>query len=249
VEGIFLIAILILIFFLATSNQKTTAKRKAMVQHLSNVNGFTASQQFISLDTKSGIAINAAGDQICLIRSVGKETEFNVFSTQYLVSSELQENGNSISKISRKSQLGGALLGGLAFGGVGAVIGSLSGSSTSTEQIFDIRLHVTLDRLDGNIYDIKFHSGRTKKGSLQYTQLIQEAQKWQGLMDVLIRRFNRSDTSIDHKAISAKNLSSDIDELTKISTLRKDGTISEVEFLALKAKIIARTIQAISKDH
>lgn len=69
---------------------------------------------------------------------------------------EVQRNGVTITKTNRGSQLAGAAIGGLAFGGLGAVVGGLSGSSTSTERLKSIALLFQFDDAEHPTHEVCF---------------------------------------------------------------------------------------------
>jgi hypothetical protein len=65
-----------------------------------------------------------------------------------MVSVEIVENGSTVSKTSRGSQLLGVAVGGALGGGVGAIIGGLSGASASRQKVSKVSLHVITDHPD-----------------------------------------------------------------------------------------------------
>jgi hypothetical protein len=70
---------------------------------------------------------------------------FKIFSYRDILESEVLEDGHSVTKTSRSSQLAGTLVGGLLLGGVGAIIGGLSGKKTTHKKVTRIELKVVVN--------------------------------------------------------------------------------------------------------
>ncbi|MFJ7698661.1 hypothetical protein [Lysinibacillus fusiformis] len=75
-----------------------------------------------------------------------------------VLSIEIVEDGVSITRSSRRSQLGGALRGGVLAGGVGAIIGGTTGTKTTTETVKTIDILITVNEIQNPIYMINFYS-------------------------------------------------------------------------------------------
>lgn len=75
-----------------------------------------------------------------------------------VLSIEIVEDGVSITRSPRRSQLGGALVGGLLAGGVGAIIGGNTGTKTTTEAVKTIDILITVNDIQNPIYMINFYS-------------------------------------------------------------------------------------------
>ncbi|WP_275790564.1 hypothetical protein [Pararhizobium gei] len=104
-----------------------------------------------------------------------------------VVSVEYSENGTTVSKTNRGSQALGAALGAATFGGVGAVIGGLSGSSQNqqTVSLSTINL-VTADRDNPYVTVKVFESAPTPKDGIVYKQLSKDLMPWYGRLKAII---------------------------------------------------------------
>lgn len=116
-----------------------------------------------------------------------------------VLSSEVFIDGNSISKTSRKSQLGGALVGGVVLGGVGAIIGGLSGAKTSSEMVSKIELRIIVNNTEKPIHDLKLLQTETKKNSSSYDEALAKVRHWHGILEVAIKHSD----SIDRNKLEA----------------------------------------------
>src|SRR4029077_10895565 len=83
--------------------------------------------QFIGDNGLSAISIDTERKILCL---TGKKKEVRHRMLRYrdILSAEIIQDSYSVTKTSRTSQAGAALLGGVLFGGVGAVVGALTGT-------------------------------------------------------------------------------------------------------------------------
>ena len=91
----------------------------------------------------------------------------SVFAYEFskLTAVEMVENGATVTHTNRGSQLLGAAVGGAVFGGLGAVVGGLSGSSRSQSRIKSLYLKLTIDDPVLPVWLICFFNDSTKNGS------------------------------------------------------------------------------------
>ncbi len=168
-----------------------------------------------------------------------------------VLASEISENGNTITRSSRSSQLGGALIGGLALGGVGAIIGGLSGKTVSSDNVQGIDLHLIVNRTNSPIHSINFleasgENSEIKKSSVLYQESMQKARNWHSLFQVIIRQANEDD-KIKEREIAQKTLhsiehKSVVDKIKELVDLRDQEVISDAEFTTLKEKLLSQEI-------
>lgn len=161
-----------------------------------------------------------------------------LLSYKDLVSSEIAEDGTSVlvTRTSRSSQLGGALVGGAVFGGVGAVVGALTGSSVSTGSDFvtRIELRVVVNNPADPLITILFLGSRTARASAAYREARNAAQQWHATLTVLIKQ---ADVEIAQPAPAPPNPSI-ADELRKFADLHAAGVLTDEEFISQKNRIL-----------
>lgn len=107
-----------------------------------------------------------------------------------ITESELIENGMTVTKSSRSSQLGGALIGGVLAGSAGAVIGGLSGSKTSTETVKDIEIKIISDNLHSPVssFQVKDTPNDIEKSSTVYKDLYNIAYEIHKVISIIIKQ-------------------------------------------------------------
>jgi hypothetical protein len=181
------------ILFVIVQAILTTKKKKGMEIKLGSLNNFSATQQIMGNDGNSGIAVDEGRKKVCLIKQIIGNIELDVIPYRDILSSEVFEDGETTTKTARGSQLGGALIGGLALSGAGAIIGGLSGKTTSSEKVYKIDLRITVNRTSNPIHDINFMNVEGKKQGIIYTVAMEKARHWHGLLAVLIKRADSED--------------------------------------------------------
>ena len=220
-----------------------SGKKMSMAVNLSAHEDFSPSHKVMGGNGNSGIAVDEGRKKVCLIKKRIVGSELDILSYRDILSSEIFEDGETITKTARGSQLAGALIGGLALGGVGAIIGGLSGKTTSSGEVKKIDLRITVNRTKNPIHDINFMDVECKKGGYLYNQAMKKARHWHGLMEVLINRADSEDDAKQRELAeeSPKLIStgSVADELAKLGELKKQGLLTDKEFLSQKTKLLS----------
>lgn len=226
-----------------------------LLSFLSSIEGFKASQRFISEDKKYVIAVDENTKKVCFIDSnygIGKK----LYSYKGLIKSEIIEDGESVTTTSRSSQLGGAILGGMIAGGAGAVVGALSGSQSTKSQVKSITLQITTNDTRSPVQNIKFLylEEAILKNSVRYQHAFREANHWHGLISVLIKRADAEEQElkqqefvknednikpvIEEKPLTINQPISIADELGKLAELLRQGLLTQEEFNSQKKKLL-----------
>ena len=250
-----LILIIIAIFVIAIvwgiiASIKTRRRISEMEEKLNGLKNFNATQKVMGVDGNTGLAIDEKGKEICVIKYNNGNIALDTMPYKDVLASEISENGNTITRSSRSSQLGGALIGGLALGGVGAIIGGLSGKTVSSDNVQRIDLHLIVNRTNSPVHSINFFEDigddddfGVKKSSLEYQEIMQKARHWHSLFQVIIRQADEDDKikerevaqktlhSIEHKSVT--------DQIKELVALRDQEVISDEEFTTLKEKLLS----------
>ncbi len=219
------IGLVIVYFVVNKARSSASRKNDSMLLALGSVKDFTPYQHFITDECNTGLAFDEKRKKVLVIQ--GKT--IRVFDHTDLVSSEIFEDGSAVTRTVRSSQIGGAIIGGAMFGGVGAIIGGLSGTTTTETKIHRIDLRLTVNNVAAPIIDINFMRGEALKHQDFYLNAIGKARHWHGLMEVLIRC---ADQSADKAQLSVS------DELNKLLALRDSGELSEQEFALQKTRLL-----------
>ncbi|MCA1025660.1 hypothetical protein LCM23_06120 [Cytobacillus kochii] len=172
-------------------------------------NELDSGRKFMTNDFSNGIAYDEKTQKFAIISKTHTlkdgsfSYKFNHYSSSQLIESEVVIDNQSIYKTVRSSQLIGAAVGGAVFGGVGAIIGGLSGNKSKEDKIKSIQLKLTIDDLDSPSHKIDFlsnvniYSGyQNKNGYLKDSSEVRTAlnhiEKWQGIMDIILKQQNKA---------------------------------------------------------
>lgn len=232
-----IIAIVAIIQVVMVSN-----KKKAMEKVLEALPDFSPTQKIMGNNGDTGLAVDEERKKICLIKNEVGGINLETISYRDVLSSEIFVDGETVTRTARGSQIGGALLGGLALGGVGAIIGGLSGKTRSSEKVKRVDLRITINDTKRPLHDINFMDTEGKKDGIVYKVAMDQARHWHGLITVLIKYADSQDVSENKAAlnegVAISSKRSIADELSKLSDLRDKGLLTDAEFIALKQKLL-----------
>ncbi|AKF31056.1 hypothetical protein CHN56_00023 [Bacillus velezensis] len=142
---------------------------------------------------KTKIAYNEDKSILKVYQLNGEEINEYVIPFDQIIQSEISLDDQVISKVAKSGIIAGGLLG----GGIGAAIGGLSASSTQTEMVKSITLKITVENLKNPIHYIHFLPSREddgyepqgyKKDGNIIQQALKNAEYWQSVMDVIIKK-------------------------------------------------------------
>lgn len=199
---------------------------------------------------KSTPALKAYNDYAFVTDDVNKfvaivtPTKIHVLRYEDIVSISYEENGTDI----YNKSLGRAVVGGLLFGGVGAIVGSNTAKTQQKKEVRKMSIKILLKStsnttiilkiyeagLDGNLLETKNTADR-----LHYEGLMKEVK---GIKDIFSIIIDIADKNLARqktvKVIQPTSTSSVADELMKLAKLKDAGVLSEEEFDIQKRKLL-----------
>lgn len=156
-----------------------------------------------------------------------------------MLSCEIFTDGDTVTKTSRSSQAGGALVGGVLLGGVGAIIGGLSGKKTAVEKVRRVDLRIVVNNTQKPVHDINLYSGETNKNSMFHKAATEKARHWHSLIAILIKRADEEDKAKESTPQPVEKNKSVADELSKLMELKEKGILTDEEFTQQKLKLLS----------
>ncbi|MFT3809421.1 MAG: SHOCT domain-containing protein [Micropepsaceae bacterium] len=217
----------------------TSAAKNAVDQKFSGVSDFTPDYKYLGEDGSTGLAIDMQRKKLCLV--IGLTGSVRVYDHRDILEVEIVEDGVTISKTSRTSQAGNAILGGLVFGGVGAVVGALTSASRSYGKVRRLDLKIVINDPAAPVFLLNFLSAEAAAGGFTHSTFSKVAQEWAGRLKVLIKAADDEDqqqlASQAPTALIAASPSR-LQELERLGRLREQGILTEDEFQLEKRKLM-----------
>lgn len=155
----------------------------------------------------------------------GGKNHSKVYNYSDIVDFELLEDEESITK----GGLGRAIVGGVLLGGVGAVVGGVTGGKKSKSICNSLKIKITINDINNPTVYIKFLSTATKKDSFTYRTLYNSAQE---ILSTLQLICNKQEENINVATMS------NADEILKYKNLLDSNIITQEEFDAKKKQLL-----------
>lgn len=156
-----------------------------------------------------------------------------------LLSVSIIEDGETKFTKSTSRTIGGVIVGGALFGGVGAIIGGTTGGSTQKNIINSLTVKIVIrDINESSIECVFFDDLSLKKGGffwkLYEDCFIKPAYELKDILTIIIDEEDKK-TGCNNNIVSPTSVS---DELKKLFELKESGIITDFEFKTLKNNII-----------
>ena len=157
------------------------------------VEGFEASQTVFSANGVTAIAIDSRAERVCLLKNPSgvfpcdiRRVQLMALPYSGILEAALYEDGNTITKTSRSSQLVGAVVGDVLLGGVGMAIGAVTGSKKTTGTVRSLEVRLTIKDMDCPYWAFTFLRTEVPKGGWEYKAASDNANRLLSLVKVLI---------------------------------------------------------------
>lgn len=192
--------------------------------------------------TKGKLSLKAYNDYAFITDDVNgyvfivtsSKTHFLLYSD--VVSIAYEENGSDV----YNKSLGGAVVGGLLFGGVGAIVGGSTAKATQNKEVSEMAIKILKrDTNDPNIR-LMIYSGpvlKTKEtlAKTTYGELMKEVAGIKDIFAVIIDLGEAKKQEVSNANHTAGSIA---DELTKLAKLKEQGILTDEEFDVQKSKLL-----------
>lgn len=220
--------------------EKEISKRKNTLKELTKrLKGIKRSQSVMTDNYTKRIIFDSENQMLGTVdanKNLAKKYRF-----EQIIEVSLLENGNSITTTSRKSQLGGALVGGLVAGGVGAVIGGLSGEKKSVEKLESIQLKIIVDDNINPVHIFQFNEDVIERNSEEYKKIMVRVNHWHALLVKTMKQNEEKKIEPKVSKTVKDDTTSISKELKELFELKKEGILTEEEFNKQKEKILNKS--------
>lgn len=162
-------------------------KIQSLEQQLQELPDFDATDHYIYLADSPGIAMDKERRKFATLNG---ET-IKVYEATAMLSCELLQDNVQLLSTKRGGQLAGAAAGWFLAGGVGALIGGLSGKQKSVKGIKEVALRILIDDFDAPSHTISFFNSYDEEGvsssNSEYREALQQAELWHGRATMLMK--------------------------------------------------------------
>lgn len=247
---ILIVAVIIIFGILGGNHESKKKKNRAdkLSTRLDSIENFKVSKKIDGFGGFYSFAIDNDSEKFAFLT----EYETKIFEFKDVIGVEIIEDGSTISKKSATRTIGGAIVGGVLAGGVGSIVGGLSGNSTQKNKVSTLSVKILLRSTDNPSLTIKCFDSRAMttehkesietEGKLEsyiYKTGKQHAIEIKDLVSVIIDKVDRADNVIsqsDKQQIPNNN--SKADEILKLNDLKEKGIITDAEFNEQKIRIL-----------
>lgn len=177
--------------------------------------------------------------------SIVTPTKIHVLRYSDIVSISYEENGSDV----YNKSLGGAVVGGLLFGGVGAIVGGNTAKATQNKVIKIMSIKILLKSTSDSTIILKIYEAgpdgnilETKKDAdrMHYEGLMKEVTGIKDIFSIILDMVDKKIAQQKSVPVMQPVASTSVaDELVKLAKLKESGILSEEEFNAQKAKLLS----------
>lgn len=153
-----------------------------------------------------------------------------VYNYEDILSFELLEDGEMITS----GGLGSAALGGIVFGGTGAIVGAITGKKKSKPVCTSLSLKITINDQQNPVEHIEFISSPAKKDGFGYKFALENAQKCSSMLEIICNDVKNKAGVSEQKTMPL----SEADEIFKFKNLLDAGVITQEEFELKKKQLL-----------
>lgn len=239
---IFLIIIVALMvgapILLNSSSKDKKMKDNALQNYIDfiNKNGISNSQ---SISLKNIARIDIETQKKLLGAYSYYESESVVLKFEQILDFEIFENGNSVVS----SKTGSAIVGGLLFGGLGAIAGA-SGSRIISDNCKTLKLNIYTTDVTNSVVTLDLLDKGIEKNSTEYENLKDTINKMIGFLKIA-RESNRQAERKEDKKVIVENIedinqNNNLRKLKELAQLKEQGIINDKEFEESKKKILSK---------
>lgn len=171
-------------------------------------------------------------------------SKIHVLQYSDIVSISYEENGSDVFNKS----LGGAVVGGFLFGGVGAIVGGNTAKAKQNKEVRNMSIKILLKSTSDSAIILKIYEVgedgavlKTKSSAdrMHYEGLMKEVTGIKDIFSIIIDIVDKNIAMQKTDPVTPHLSSASVaDELTKLAKLKEYGILSEEEFNAQKSKLL-----------
>lgn len=182
----------LIIMFRLKKNISDSEKSSTIQSATSIFNKHEIDTYHIGSDNLSCIGLDEKNNTIVFLSRTSINENFITSHLPFndIFEAKLIEDDETVTQVSRASQLGGAITGGLIGGGIGAIVGGMGGKQHSSKEVRKISLELTVNNLSSPLHNVMFlnEEGYISIHDPKYKKQYSEANNWLKTMSVILKR-------------------------------------------------------------
>ena len=191
-------------------------------------------EMYISQEDSSLFGIKFDEEKI-ILGNVGRE---KIYSFAQIAAVEVVENGVTLNKTNRGSQLLGTVVGGLILGPLGAVIGGLSASSRSLGRIQQLALKIFVDDRQIPVFTILFFQSSNRKGENPGADRVSRAREQ---LDRIHAQIVNAMRQVQQRPV-LNSPGTGASDLKILWEMKQAGVLTEEEFAVQKSRLLGQGV-------
>lgn len=167
------------------ANNKKNKQEQSLYEKLKNIPFFSPTKTIIKysvLGKFDGLSIDDTNKQVCLIKN--GECVIKPFTS--IIECQIVIDGKTITKTSRGSQVAGMAIGGMLGGGLGVLIGGLSGSTYEQKKIKNVSIKLLLNDLSLPSHEFSLVDVSLDKKSNEISIALKDAEEWDNILKIIL---------------------------------------------------------------
>lgn len=199
--------------------------------------------RYLARDKSVGMVVDGTEDTVTFVTR-GKDNVSTVRRYPFadILAVDLVEDGSSIARTqtNRASQIGGAIVGGILTGGIGVLVGGLSGGTrTKTTNIVErIDVVVTVHDAERPSHMVNFYRRGWPYSPSDIKTAMQDAREWAGRFKVVMHAEDSKARDAWPTITQSTPTLSVSDEIRKLKALYDDGLIDADELAVQRARLL-----------
>lgn len=254
VVGLFL---LLLVFFMFYALRRSSGKgpRDFLLDDVRVVcPDFNAEKEISNSFGRWSIIIDEKSQLVVFAFISHTRRDWRAYKFSDMIKSEVTEDGNLTTSTMRSSQIVGAVVGNVLLGGVGLLVGGLTGKTRSQNEISKVTIAITVSDTERPLWVFPLLNEKKPllRSGKRAQSVLAAANHAHALLSVLIRQaddiekrrasehLNAMPVTPPIQSKSNQERASFAEEFMKLAKLKEKGVLSESEFVEMKATLIAQ---------
>jgi hypothetical protein len=212
-------------------------------------------EHLVSVDGTVAVAIAADEEHLHVFTLESSRATQRLLAPAKLLAVELVVDDESVIRTTSSTKLGGAIVGGLLFGGAGAIVGGLTGRDKQVQKkvVNKVEVRVTIDDLSFSSVRLQLLATPVEASDKMFATIEGRAKNWIDWLTILMRRAKVRTESDNPELRNVRRKASKpakpkvvaesnniIAELTRLAELKASGALTAEEFDVLKHGLLAK---------